>query len=73
MEGPSFEFSCYCLLSTTLPTATVPRLVSKSTVKCFSMLKAWISDFQSFLSRGPLTVPLKDRDPYKFKSPGLLY
>ena len=42
----------------------LPRLVSKHTVKRFSVLKAWISDFQSFLSRGPLTVPLKERGPY---------
>ena len=32
VEGLSFEFTCYCLLSTT---TTVPRLVSKRIVKYF--------------------------------------
>ena len=67
VEGPSFEFSCYCLQQTTLTTTIVPRLVSKRTVKYFSILKAKISDFQSFLSRGHLTVPLKDRGPYSMQ------
>ena len=62
VEGPSFEFSCYCLLSTTLTITTIPRLASKRAVKCFFHAK--ISDSQFFVSRGPLTVPRKDRGPY---------
>ena len=55
-------------------TTTVPRLVSKCTVNAFSMLKASISDCQSFLTRDPWLLPLKDRAPMvrKFKNPGLL-
>ena len=55
VEGPSFEFSCYCLLYTALATTTVARLVSKRTVKCFfdtGKLRSWFSIF--FCSRGPL-------------------